>query len=56
MNRKTIMFDSDWKEITESPGELWDIPELKDVFDEDSDIEIDDQSIEDFCMNIQYDY
>ena len=56
MNRETTMFDSDWKEFVDAPGEIWDIPELKDVLDEDSSLEIEDQSIEDFCMSIQYDY
>lgn len=55
MNRDHSMFDPNWKEITESPGELWDLPELKDVFDED-DILIDDQSFDDFNFDTTYDY
>jgi hypothetical protein len=48
------MYDPDWKEIAESPGELWDLPEMKDL--EDDEIEIDDESLENFSFDFSYDY
>lgn len=55
MNRDHSMFDPDWKEIAESPGELWDLSELKDIFEED-DITIDDQSFDELNFDTTYDY
>ena len=55
MNRDHSMFDLDWKEIAESPGELWDLSELKDIFEED-DITIDDQSFDELNFDTTYDY
>lgn len=48
------MFDPNWNEIIESPGEIWDIPEMKGWDNEDV-IENDDESM-DFVLDIQYDY
>ena len=47
------MNDDDWKEITESPGELWDLPELSDIFDEN---DIEDLTDDQLAVSIQYDY
>ncbi len=47
------MYDPNWKEIVESDGELWDLPEMKDLEDE---IEIDDESLENFSFDFSYDY
>ena len=41
------------KEFTESPGELWDLPELSDIFDEN---DIKDLTDDQLASSIQYDY
>jgi len=53
-HRFSIMFDPNWNEIIESPGEIWDIPEMK-GWDKEDVIENDDESM-DFVLDIQYDY
>jgi hypothetical protein len=47
------MNDDNWKEITESPGELLDLPELCDIFDEN---DIEDLTDDQLAVSIQYDY
>lgn len=48
------MFDPNWQEIVDSPGEIWDLPEMKDLFDDE--IEMDDASIGDINFDLSYDY
>lgn len=55
MKQDYSMFDPDWKEIIESPGELWDLPELYNIFEED-DITIDDQSFDELNFDTTYDH
>lgn len=48
------MFDPNWHEIVDSPGEIWELLEMKDLFDDD--IEMDDESIDNFSFDFNYDY
>lgn len=48
------MFDPNWQEFVDSPAEIWDIPELNNLFDDE--IEMDDESIDNFSFDLNYDY
>jgi hypothetical protein len=49
------MFEETWKEIADAPGEIYDLPEMKDIFDDEE--EFDDKSVsEDFDVYFTCDY
>ena len=53
------MNDDNWKEITESPGELWDLPDPSDIFEEPEIFDennIKDLTDDQLAVSIQYDY
>lgn len=52
---KKLMFEETWKEIADAPGEIYDLPEMKDIFDDEE--EFDDKSVsEDFDVYFTCDY
>ena len=51
--------DDNWKEITESPGELWDLPDPSDIFEEPEifgENNIKDLTDDQLASSIKYDY
>jgi hypothetical protein len=53
-SKEPTMFDPNWQEIVDSPGEIWDLPEMKDLFDDE--IQFDDSSMGDVNFDLSYDY
>ena len=58
-SKQATMNDDNWKEITESPGELWDLPDPSDIFEEPEIVDennIKDLTDDQLASSIKYDY